>query len=142
MHVLTVIANELSPEHLLAAIKHWAAKFEQEILHKDMGPSDRGVYEFEHDGKPTEVHWNPAATVNHMQPSDPAGAVETPPANSDPVPSAYANEEPLKGGAMDPEAGAAINEAIAGAAARLDAFGQTATETAADVAASVAPDLA
>lgn len=75
MHVLTVIAKDLSPEHLLAAIKHWVAKFEQEIMHKDMGPSDRGSYEFEHDGVPTEVHWNPASTVNHMQPvgAPPAG---------------------------------------------------------------------
>jgi hypothetical protein len=71
MHVLTVIAKDLSPEHLLAAIKHWAAKFEQEILNKDRGPSASGRYEFEHDGKPTEVHWHPNYHSDHRE-TDPA----------------------------------------------------------------------
>jgi hypothetical protein len=87
MHVLTVVAENLSPAHLLVAVKHWVAKFEQEIMNTDTGPADRGAYEFEHEGAPVAVHWNPVSTVNHMQPQSGGG--------SDSSDEPEGNEEPL-----------------------------------------------
>lgn len=109
---LHVIAEDLSPKHLLAAVLHWASKFEQEIMNLDGGPKPTGVYEFEHDGKPTEVHWNRA--YNKIGQTEYLRAnLQTPLPGADPVTGLYANEEPLADGPeMSDEAKAAIDEAI------------------------------
>lgn len=61
MHILTVNALEQDIHHVIAAVKHWLSKIEQEVFNSDEGPAEDGVYEFDHDGKPTTVTWSASA---------------------------------------------------------------------------------
>lgn len=145
---LHVIAEDLSPSHLLAAIKHWVAKFEQEILHTDDGPPKIGVYEFEHDGQATKVHWMPTYPTMRADLTD--SDVEAVKAQGPGVslglhitpPSAYVPGAPLTGAALarDQLLGQILGEP--GPAETAQQTAEQSGSTPADVAVAVAPDLA
>jgi hypothetical protein len=121
IHSLIVqVERDLSPTHLLAAVKHWLAKFEQEILNVDDGPARHGTYAFDHDGAQTSVSWGPIEAMEDYEPT--------------PAPSAPEVIDPVAVDPITPQPGG-----VAGTANEAAAQPES---TPADVAAAVAPEAA
>lgn len=54
---ITIIGDEITPHDAVALARHWASKFEQEILHKDGGPEPKGFYAEEYIDRSFSIWW-------------------------------------------------------------------------------------